>query len=224
MEIILKGFIVSFGLIVSIGAQNAFLLKQGIIRQHVFWIALICFVGDVLLMGLGVLGLGSILAELPVFSLVIALLGSVFLLTYGSRSFITAFKSADVLAMNGPQSASFKKVLWIAFAITFLNPQVYIDTVMILGGIGGQLDFRGKIEFLIGALSCSLLWFFGLGYGAQFLSPYFKKTSHLADFRYTYRANHVCHRCKFIVLRISSCETDFGFLIDNFLSYDYRNN
>ena len=175
MEIILKGFIVSFGLIVSIGAQNAFLLKQGIIRQHVFGIALICFVGDVLLMGLGVLGLGSILAELPVFSLVIALLGSAFLLTYGSRSFITAFKSADVLAMNGPQSASFKKVLWIAFAITFLNPQVYIDTVMILGGIGGQLDFRGKIEFLIGALSCSLLWFFGLGYGAQILSPYFKK-------------------------------------------------
>lgn len=81
MEIILKGFIVSFGLIVSIGAQNAFLLKQGIIRQHVFWIALICFVGDVLLMRLGVLGLGSIFAELPLLSLVIALLGSAFLLT-----------------------------------------------------------------------------------------------------------------------------------------------
>lgn len=175
MDIILQGFVVCFGLIVSIGAQNAFLLKQGILRQHVFWIALICFLGDVLLMTIGVLGLGSILVNLPTLSLVIALIGALFLFTYGSRAFIAAFKSTEVLLMSETQAGSLKKALWITFAITFLNPHVYIDTVMILGGIGGQLDFTGKIEFLIGALVCSFLWFFGLGYGARLLSPYFQK-------------------------------------------------
>lgn len=175
MDIILQGFVVCFGLIVSIGAQNAFLLKQGILRQHVFWIALICFLGDVFLMTVGVLGLGSVLAELPLLSLIIALLGAAFLLTYGSRAFIAAFKSGEVLTMSDSQAGSLKKALWITFAITFLNPHVYIDTVMILGGIGGQLDLTGKIEFLIGALACSFIWFFGVGYGARLLSPYFQK-------------------------------------------------
>lgn len=175
MNAFIQGFVVCFGLIVSIGAQNAFVLKQGILKQHVFWIALTCFLGDVLLMTIGVLGLGTLISELPIFSLVISLLGAIFLFTYGSRSFISIFKSGDYLIANGENASSLKKALMITFAITFLNPHVYIDTVVIVGSIGGKLDFEGKIYFLVGALLCSFIWFFGLGYGARLLSPYFAK-------------------------------------------------
>lgn len=175
MDIFIQGFIVCFGLIVSIGAQNAFLLKQGILKQHVFWIALICFLGDVFLMTIGVLGLGTIISELPILSLAISLLGAIFLLTYGSRSFISVFKSTEYLTASGENASSLKKALMITFAITFLNPHVYIDTVVIVGSIGGKLSFDGKMYFLAGALICSFLWFFGVGYGARLLSPYFAK-------------------------------------------------
>ncbi|WP_150538808.1 LysE/ArgO family amino acid transporter [Actinobacillus vicugnae] len=184
METFIQGVAVCFGLIVSIGAQNAFVLKQGILKQHVFGVALLCFLGDVFLMTLGVLGLGSIVANLPMLSLAIALLGAFFLLTYGSRSFISIFKNDEALKASDENATSLKKALMITFAITFLNPHVYIDTVVILGGIGGNLDLTGKMEFLGGALTCSLLWFFGLGYGAGFLSPYFEKrrTWQILDF------------------------------------------
>lgn len=175
MDIFIQGFIVCFGLIVSIGAQNAFLLKQGILKQHIFWIALLCFLGDVFLMTIGVLGLGSLIAELPVLSFIISLLGAVFLLSYGSRSFISVFKSGEYLVASGENATSLKKALLITFAITFLNPHVYIDTVVIVGSIGGKLDFTEKMYFLAGTLCCSLLWFFGIGYGARLLSPYFAK-------------------------------------------------
>ncbi|HDL5698813.1 TPA: amino acid transporter [Mannheimia haemolytica] len=175
MDIFIQGFIVCFGLIVSIGAQNAFLLKQGILKQHIFWIALLCFLGDVFLMTIGVLGLGTLIAELPVVSFIISLLGAIFLLSYGSRSFISVFKSGEYLVASGENAASLKKALLITFAITFLNPHVYIDTVVIVGSIGGKLDFNGKIYFLAGALLCSFIWFFGIGYGASLLSPYFAK-------------------------------------------------
>ncbi len=170
MDIFIQGFIVCFGLIVSIGAQNAFLLKQGILKQHIFWIALLCFLGDVFLMTIGVLGLGTLIAELPVVSFIISLLGAIFLLSYGSRSFISVFKSGEYLVASGENATSLKKALLITFAITFLNPHVYIDTVVIVGSIGGKLDFNGKIYFLAGALLCSFIWFFGIGYGASLLS------------------------------------------------------
>ncbi|AUI65552.1 MULTISPECIES: LysE/ArgO family amino acid transporter [Glaesserella] len=176
MDTFLHGFVVCFGLIVSIGAQNAFLLKQGILKQHVFWIALICFVCDVLLMGIGVLGLGSLIAQSPISSLTLALIGAIFLFTYGSRSFVSAYRGTSQLLMQQDKTkSSLKKVVLITLAITLLNPHVYIDTVVIVGGIGGTLNFEQKVQFLIGALICSFLWFFGVGYGAGLLSPYFEK-------------------------------------------------
>lgn len=172
----LHGFVVCFGLIVSIGAQNAFLLKQGILKQHVFWIALICFVCDVALMSLGVLGLGSLIAQSHLASALLALFGAIFLFTYGSRAFISAYHaSTQLLADHQQNKSSLKKAMLITLAITLLNPHVYIDTVVIVGGIGGTLSFDEKILFLLGALLCSFIWFFGLGYGAGLLSPYFAK-------------------------------------------------
>lgn len=175
MEYFIQGLIVCFGLIVSIGAQNAFLLKQGILKQHVFAVALICFLGDVFLMTVGVLGLGELISQRPIVSLIIAILGAIFLFTYGSQSFISMFRSSGALTQSSEKASSLKRVLMITFAITFLNPHVYIDTVVILGAIGGKLALSEKIAFLSGALSCSLVWFFGVGYGAGFLAPYFAK-------------------------------------------------
>lgn len=176
MDSFLHGLVVCFGLIVSIGAQNAFLLKQGILKQHVFWIAFICFFCDVILMGLGILGLGSLIAQSPLVSLLLALIGAIFLFTYGSRSFISAYRgTTQLLTDPNTQQSSLKKAILVTLAITLLNPHVYIDTVVIVGGIGGTLSFEQKIQFLTGALLCSCLWFFGLGYGAGMLSRYFEK-------------------------------------------------
>lgn len=175
MEHFIQGLIVCFGLIVSIGAQNAFLLKQGILKQHVFAVALLCFLGDVLLMTIGVLGLGELISQSPWVSFLVAILGVVFLFTYGSQSFISMFKQSGALKESDSSATSIKRTLMITFAITFLNPHVYIDTVVILGAIGGKLALVEKWMFLAGALTCSLIWFFGVGYGAGFLAPYFAK-------------------------------------------------
>lgn len=131
---------------------------------------------DVLLMGVGILGLGSLIAQSPTVSLILALVGALFLFTYGSRSFISAYQGTSKLLAetDSPQSGLRKSIL-ITLAITLLNPHVYIDTVVIVGGIGGTLNFEQKIQFLFGALLCSFLWFFGLGYGAGMLSRYFEK-------------------------------------------------
>ena len=175
MEHFIQGLIVCFGLIVSIGAQNAFLLKQGILKQHVFAVALLCFLGDVLLMTIGVLGLGELISQSPWISFLVAILGMVFLFTYGSQSFISMFKQSGALKESDNSATSLKRTLMITFAITFLNPHVYIDTVVILGAIGGKLALAEKWMFLAGALTCSLIWFFGVGYGAGFFAPYFAK-------------------------------------------------
>lgn len=175
MDSFLHGFVVCFGLIVSIGAQNAFLLKQGILRQHVFWIAFICFFCDVVLMTLGVFGLGSIIAQSPISSLILSIVGAVFLFTYGSRSFIAAYRGTGQLLAEQGGGLSLKKAVMITLAITLLNPHVFIDVVVIIGTIAATLTFEQKIQYLIGALLCSFLWFFGLGYGAGMLSRYFEK-------------------------------------------------
>lgn len=175
MQTFLHGFVVCFGLIVSIGAQNAYLLKQGILKQHVFWTATLCFVCDVALMTLGVLGLGSVIAHSLWLSLILALCGALFLFSYGSRAFLAAYRASGFLEAQGNSQTSLKKAVMITLAITLLNPHVYIDTVVIIGSIGSTLTFEEKILFLIGALSCSFIWFYGLGYGAALLRRYFEK-------------------------------------------------
>jgi len=126
-------------------------------------------------MTVGVLGLGELISRLPVVSLLLAILGAVFLFTYGSRSFLNIFKADGALTQSSENITSLKRILMVTFAVTFLNPHVYIDTVVILGAIGGKLALAEKWMFLAGALTCSLIWFFGVGYGAGFLAPYFAK-------------------------------------------------
>ncbi|TCP94806.1 L-lysine exporter family protein LysE/ArgO [Cricetibacter osteomyelitidis] len=176
METILQGFLVTSGLIVAIGAQNAFVLKQGLLKQNTFLIALTCFLCDFVLMSIGVLGMGSLISSNPTASLVLAIVGAVFLFVYGLRSFISAYRGKSVLAMDNSQSkqTALKAVL-LTLAVTLLNPHVYIDTVMILGSIAGTLSQSDKILFLIGGLLTSALWFLSLAYGARLLIPLFRR-------------------------------------------------
>lgn len=171
-----QGFWVSFGLIVAIGAQNAHVLKQGLLKQHVFWVCLLCFVCDALLMSAGVLGLGSLIKQSQIATLVLAIIGSVFLFWYGARSFGSAYRGGATLSIqDGQGKQTFKRAIATTLALTLLNPHVYLDTLVLVGSIASPLAFGQKFWFLGGAMLASGLWFFGLGYGARLLIPLFSK-------------------------------------------------
>lgn len=173
---IIQGFFVSFGLIVAIGAQNAYVLKQGLLKQHIFWVCLVCFLCDFTLLSLGVLGLGSLISQSNLATLGLAIFGAVFLLWYGFRSFRSAYQGGANLSVDGTRSqTTLKQTIATTLALTLLNPHVYLDTLVLVGSIASPLATTEKYQFLIGAVFASALWFFGLGYGARLLIPLFAK-------------------------------------------------
>ncbi|OBW96402.1 LysE/ArgO family amino acid transporter [Gallibacterium salpingitidis] len=185
MQSLIHGFLVSGGLIVAIGAQNAFVLKQGLLKQHVFAVALICFLCDVILFNLGVLGLGSFISEHQMASITLAFVGAGFLFIYALRAWRSAYRGNSSLQISteNPQQHLLKTIL-MTLSITLLNPHVYLDTVVIIGGVAGTLVLSEKIWFLLGAVLASGSWFFGLAYGSALLIPLFKKpiTWRILDF------------------------------------------
>lgn len=175
LDTFVQGFFVSGALIVAIGAQNAFVLKQGLRRNHVFWVCLTCFLCDFTLMMVGVLGLGALINQSVTAQVALAAFGALFLLWYGVNSLRSAFKGEAMQIDEAQTRTSLKQTLAMTFALTLLNPHVYLDTVVLIGGIAGTLTASEKMYFLFGAWGASLLWFFGLGYGARLLIPLFKK-------------------------------------------------
>ncbi len=177
METFIQGFFVCGGLIIAIGAQNAFVLKQGLLQRNILAVILTCFACDFILISLGVMGLGSLISESRMATVALALVGAVFLSVYGARSFRSAYLGNSVLQLDNRdevQSSAFKAVL-ATLAVTLLNPHVYLDCFAIIGGIAGTLSSSEKWLFLFGALCTSALWFFSLGYGAKLLIPLFKR-------------------------------------------------
>ena len=176
MNALLQGFLVSGGLIVAIGAQNAFVLKQGLKRWRVLPIVLTCFLCDFLLMTLGVFGLGTLIGESRVASVALAFIGALFLAVYGARAFRSAWRGGAVMDLGTHEAGgSARQAVLLTLAITLLNPHVYLDTVVIVGGIAGTLSPVAKALFLCGAVAASALWFFGLGFGARLLLPLFRR-------------------------------------------------
>ncbi len=177
METFIQGFLVCGGLIIAIGAQNAFVLKQGLLQRNILAVILTCFACDFILISLGVMGLGSLISESRMATVALALVGAVFLSVYGARAFRSAYLGNSVLQLDNRdevQSSAFKAVL-ATLAVTLLNPHVYLDCFAIIGGIAGTLSSSEKWLFLFGALCTSALWFFSLGYGAKLLIPLFKR-------------------------------------------------
>lgn len=185
MEIIIKGAMISGGLIMAIGAQNAYVLKQGLLGKNILWVVLTCFFCDLFLMSLGILGLGSVVSNNVWLSIGLALVGGCFLVWYGSQSLYKAVKSTSFLEVSTQEAShlSPKAAILAALSITLLNPHVYLDTLVLIGGIAGSLPFNEKIQFLLGALFASLAWFISLGYGAKALTPVFRnpKTWNVLD-------------------------------------------
>ena len=170
---VLYGMGVSFSLILAIGAQNAFVLKQGLKQQFVFSVCLICALSDALLISAGVFGFSHIITQ---FSLVVTLAkyaGALFLGVYGARSFYNGFTQNQQLLAGGESVASFWQVVAMCLAFTWLNPHVYLDTVILIGTVASQ--FGDRAAFAIGAITASFMFFFGLGYGARLLQPWFAK-------------------------------------------------
>lgn len=172
----LKGAFVSGSLIVAIGSQNAFLLKSGLKNNYVMLVATICFLGDILLISTGVLGVGVLLQQAPILTEILTLIGIAFLCWYGFLSAKSAWRGQSHLDIdNSEVSRNWVKVAMMTLAMTFLNPHVYLDTIVVLGGITSSLNFEEKRWFLVGALTASAIWFYGVAYIAKKLIPFFAK-------------------------------------------------
>jgi L-lysine exporter family protein LysE/ArgO len=169
-----SGFGLGLSLILAIGAQNAFVLKQGIKKEHVFVICFLCAFSDALLIFLGVHGFGYLVAEFPQLQEISRLGGGVFLVAYGLKSFWTAWHMSHKLRPEGASVSSLKKVVLLTLAFTWLNPHVYLDTVILLGSISTEFGKEAPV-FGAGAMSASFVFFFSLGYGARILAPLFSK-------------------------------------------------
>lgn len=169
------GFLTSFVLILAIGAQNAFVLKQGILRQHVFLVCLTCAVSDALLISAGVAGFGLIVANYPAFPKIMSIGGAMFLIFYGLSKFIAAYKGNENQTLSNKSAALWPTIL-TCLALTWLNPHVYLDTLGLIGAISTQFEeTMPKLAFGVGAVLASFTFFFGLGYGARYLAPLMKK-------------------------------------------------
>ncbi len=173
--VFLQGLLLGFGLIVAIGAQNAFVLRQGLLRQHVGSVVLFCALADALLISAGVLGMGQALGQSPLLARALALAGAVFLAVYGWRALQRARQPGQLQASGGGKQLGRSAVLAQAAAFTLLNPHVYLDTVLLVGSIGAQQPAVLRGWFVFGASTASLCWFGLLGFGSRWLAPLFAR-------------------------------------------------
>ncbi|KQU65670.1 amino acid transporter [Aminobacter sp. DSM 101952] len=172
----ISGFLLGASLIIAIGAQNAFILRQGLLRQHVFILSLICAASDALLIAAGVAGLGTLIAQSPRLIMAVTVGGALFLFAYATIAFRRALKP-EVLKAAKSGEARLWPAIAACLAFTFLNPHVYLDTVVLLGGLSAAYEGQARLAYGLGAATASFVWFFGLGYGARLLEPVFARPS-----------------------------------------------
>ena len=170
----LAGLGFGLSLIVAIGAQNAYVLRQGLRKEHVFVIVAICALSDAALIAVGVAGLGAIIQQLEWLLLLIEVIGGVFLCTYGVMAAKRAWKPEVLNTDTGGSSVSLKVAVGTVLALTYLNPHVYLDTVLLLGSVAGTYE-ANRWYFAAGAMLGSVIWFSVLGFGARALAPVFQK-------------------------------------------------
>jgi L-lysine exporter family protein LysE/ArgO len=168
----IPGFLLGASLIVAIGAQNAFVLRQGLCREHVFWVCLVCAVSDAALIAAGVAGFGALIAAVPWLAPVMRFGGAAFLFVYALRSLWSAWHKSGALNPSDDVRKSLAATLMTCLAFTWLNPHVYLDTVVLLGSVSTRYDGQ-RMAFALGAILSSFLFFFSLGYGARLLRPLF---------------------------------------------------
>lgn len=170
-----RGFGLGLGLIVAIGAQNAFVLERGLLRDQVLPVVTLCALSDALLILAGVAGLGSLISNQPTLIGIVRYAGAAFLLAYAVLALMRALRPQSMVARGGRQMSRTAAVA-TALGLTFLNPHVYLDTVVLLGSLSATYSTAsGKAAYALGAMSASLIWFVCLGYGARLLAPLFAR-------------------------------------------------
>lgn len=171
-----QGLFLSAALIIAIGAQNAFVIRQGIRRRHVLTVTTLCFVSDALLITAGAAGLGTLIAQSAWLREVAAWGGAAFLAAYGAKSAWTVLRprTIDWAEDDAGPGAGRREAVLATLAFTFLNPHVYLDTVVLIGGVAAQFAAGERVFFALGATAASALWFYGLGYGATRAAPFFR--------------------------------------------------
>ena len=174
VTVVLAGFGFGLSLIIAIGAQNAFVLRQGLRREHVTAVVLVCTLSDIVLIVAGIAGLGALIQQAGWLLVVARIGGALFLLVYAFLSIRRAARPQALTANVGGTGMTLAAALSTAFALTWLNPHVYIDTVLLLGSIGGTYG-DDRWWFALGACLGSVVWFATLGYGSRFLRPLFAK-------------------------------------------------
>jgi len=174
MNAFFSGFGLSLSLILAIGAQNAFVLKQGIKKEHVFVVCFICGLSDAILIFLGVSGFGYLVEQFPSLQTFARYGGFVFLAVYGLKSLYSAWTMSHELKAEGALVPTLTKTILLTLAFTWLNPHVYLDTVILLGAVSTKFGTLSPL-FALGAMSASFVFFFSLGYGARLLTPLFQK-------------------------------------------------
>jgi L-lysine exporter family protein LysE/ArgO len=170
----ITGLLTGLGLIVAIGAQNAFVLRQGLARRHVGIVVLICAFSDALLIAAGTAGFGAVLQGAPLVIVIFKWLGVAYLLWFAYGSFRRAFQTQSLQASDAAGTASLKTVVLTILGFTYLNPHVYLDTVIFVGSLSAQHGSQNWV-FAAGAMAASFLWFAGLGFGAKAASRYLSK-------------------------------------------------
>ena len=170
MTHLLTGFLTGLGLIVAIGSQNAFVLRQGLLRHHVGLVVVICALGDIVLELAGVLGMGAVVSAHPDALRVIKWLGAAYLVWFGLDSFKNARHAGSLSPADAPPMSRRAAAAAVA-GLTFLNPHVYLDTVVMLGTVANSHGAQGRWWFYVGSISASVLWFVALGLGARLLTP-----------------------------------------------------
>lgn len=174
IEPYITGFTLSAALIIAIGAQNLFVLRQGLMREHVGYIVLFCGSVDALLIVVGVSGVGAIIASVPQLTTILRVGGAAFLTWYGLSAF-RRILSPKTVSVVKPESTTLRRALLSAAAFTFLNPHMYLDTVLLMGVAGSALPQPERPLFVAGAVTASFVWFASLGYGARLMAPLFAK-------------------------------------------------
>ena len=170
----LEGFALSIGLILALGPQNVFVMRQGLMRSHVFAVCLACSVFDAVLITAGVLGMGSILSRIEGAEFIIAVGASIFLVSYGLLRIKSAMNPLG-MTTEGEGENELAPTIAAAAAFTFLNPHVYVDTLLLIGGTSSRYAGDERLAFGIGAATASFVFFFSLGYGARSLSEALNK-------------------------------------------------
>ena len=171
----LKGIGLGGSLIIAIGSQNAYLLRQALKGEFVLTCVAICIFCDVILIGAGVAGMGQLIIEAPALLFWIKIAGGGFLFWYGLRAARSAIHPSAMAATKNQTATDRKTVIAAMLAFSLLNPHVYLDTVVLLGSIGGQQPGNGSLYFALGAMLVSIIWFSSLGLGARYLTPIFAR-------------------------------------------------